>query len=257
MYILSCEVRPKAALYKSQKSMAEGKQLDLVLRDMLFVTWAVEPERARKLVPERLELDTRTDEAGRAMAFVSAVCFRVADVRSSMLLLPALNFEQLNYRAYVKDGDRPAVCFLDMKVNSRMVTSLTSFLSVPIQYEDIDIKVSKPEFLGDAPEAQSYSVKSAGFQVDASIEGSSPSEGSDIGVEFVTDRWVGYMCAGDGVFKIKVEQPGLKCFSARVDSLRTNRLEELGLLNSGGATPRSALYVREAPFGAEMPRRAW
>ena len=151
--------------------MAEGKQLDLVLRDMLFVTWAVEPERARKLVPERLELDTRTDEAGRAMAFVSAVCFRVADVRSSMLLLPALNFEQLNYRAYVKDGDRPAVCFLDMKVNSRMVTSLTSFLSVPIQYEDIDIKVSKPEFLGDAPEAQSYSVKSAGFQVDASIEG--------------------------------------------------------------------------------------
>jgi len=237
--------------------MAEGKQIDLVLRDMLFVTWAVEPERARKLVPEQLELDTSADKSGRTMAFVSAVCFRVADVRSSTLLLPALNFEQLNYRAYVKEGDRPAVCFLDMKVNSRMITSLTSFLSVPIQYEEIDIRVSKQKINGDGSETQSYSVKSAGFQVEANVEDARPLEGSDVGAEFVTDRLIGYISAGDRVFKIIVEQPGLKCLSARVDSLKANRLEELGLLNSGGATPRSVLYVREAPFGAWMPQRAW
>src|SRR5438309_2022359 len=122
--------------------MADGKQIDMVLRDMLFLNWAVEPERVRRLVPERLELDMKTDTAGRTMAFVSAVCFRVADIRSSALLLPSLSFEQLNYRVYVKAGDVPAVCFLDMKVNSRMVTTLTSFLSVPIQYEDIDIKIA-------------------------------------------------------------------------------------------------------------------
>jgi len=237
--------------------MAEGKQIDLILHDMLFVTWAVEPERARKLVPERLELDTRADKTGRAMAFVSAVCFRVADLRSSTLLLPTLNFEQLNYRAYVKDGDRPAVCFLDMKVNSRMITSLTSFLSVPIHYEEIDIRVSKPKINGDGSETQSYSVKSAGFQVEANIEDARPLEGGDVGAEFVTDRLIGYVSAGDRVFKIIVEQPGLKCLSARVDSLKANRLEELGLLNSGGVTPRSVLYVREAPFGAGMPQRAW
>jgi len=237
--------------------MAESKQIDLIMRDMLFVTWAVETERARKLVPEQLELDTRIDETGRAMAFVSAVCFRVAEVRSSMLLLPALNFEQLNYRAYVKDGDCPAVCFLDMKVNSRMITSLTSFLSVPIQYEEIDIRVSKPKINGDGSETQSYSVKSAGFQVEASIEDAPSSEDSDIDAQFVTDRFVGYISAGAGVFKIKVEQPGLKCFSAHVDKLTTNRLEELGLLNSGAVKPRSALYVRESPFGVQIPRRAW
>ena len=241
--------------------MADGKQLDLVLRDMLFVNWAVEPERARKLVPERLELDTRIDSTGRTMAFVSAVSFRVAEVRSSMLLLPSLSFEQLNYRAYVKAGDVPAVCFLDMKVNSRMVTTLTSFLSVPIQYEDIEIKANTTEHQrGSEPGGWSYTVKSAGFQVDATI-GVTPTIASPDGSitpEFMTDRLVGYVAAGSGVFRIQVDQPGLNSISAHVESVSATRLEQLGLLTEGASTPPfSALYVREAPFGADMPARAW
>src|SRR5712692_5578535 len=122
--------------------MTIEKKFQLVMRDMLFITWEVEPEVVRKLVDQRLELDTVAGSNGRAVALVSAVCFRVAEVRSSTLLLPSLSFEQVNYRVYVKAGDVPAVCFLDMKVNSRMVTTLTSFLSVPIQYEDIVIKIA-------------------------------------------------------------------------------------------------------------------
>ncbi len=241
--------------------MADGKQIDLVLRDMLFLTWAVEPERARKLVPERLELDTKTDTAGRTMAFVSAVCFRVAEVRSSVLLLPSLSFEQLNYRAYVKAGGVPAVCFLDMKVNSRMVTTLTSFLRVPIQYEDIDIKIASTGSRNpDGAGTLSYTVKSAGLQAEATIGGAPAkmSGGGNIAPEFMTDRLVGYVAAGDGVFKIQVEQADLNSVSARVDSVGPLRLEQLGLLTLGGSTqPHSALYVPEASFGADMPTRAW
>jgi uncharacterized protein len=241
--------------------MADGKQIDMVLRDMLFLNWAVEPERVRKLVPERIELDTKTDTTGRTMAFVSAVCFRVGEVRSSALLLPSLSFEQLNYRVYVKAGDDPAVCFLDMKVNSRMVTTLTSFLSVPIQYEDIDIKIaSTGRCESGGVGTLSYAVKSAGLQAEVII-GEAPARGSGDGntaPQFMTDRLVGYVAAGDGVFKIRVEQPGLNCVSARVESVAAPRLEQLGLLPAGGATqPHSALYVREASFGADMPTRAW
>jgi hypothetical protein len=240
--------------------MADGKQIDLVLRDMLLLTWAVEPERARKLVPERLELDTRTDTAGRTMAFVSAVCFRVAEVRSSALLLPSLSFEQLNYRAYVKAGDVPAVCFLDMKVNSRMVTTLTSFLRVPIQYEEIDIEIASTGRDSAGAGTLSYAVKSAGLQAEAII-GGAPAKGfedGNVAPQFMTDRLIGYVAAGDGVFKIQVEQPGLNCVSARVENVGAPRLEQLGLLNLGGSTqPHSALYVREASFGADMPTRAW
>src|SRR5215471_16148873 len=119
-----------------------SKQLQMTMRDMLFVTWAIEPQTARKFVDERLELDTQTVVEGREAAFVSAVCFHVSDVRSSVMPVPRLNFEQLNYRLYVKVNGLPAVYFLEMKVNSRMVTALTSFLNVPIHYDDINISTS-------------------------------------------------------------------------------------------------------------------
>src|SRR5258708_3796452 len=107
--------------------MTNSKQIQMIMRDMLFVTWAVEPARARKVIGRRLELDTKTDSTGREFAFASAVCFSVAEVRSSALPIGSLGFEQVNYRVYVKGDEVPAVCFLDMKVNSRMVTTLTSF----------------------------------------------------------------------------------------------------------------------------------
>ena len=239
--------------------MADGKQIDLVMRDMLFLTWAIEPDRARTLVPRQLELDIDTDSAGRARAFISAVCFRVAEVRSSLLPLPNLSFEQVNYRAYVKAGSVPAVCFLDLKVNSRMVTSLTGFLGVPIHYEDIDIAMASTGSR-DSGSAGSYAVKSAGLRAEVTIgaAAANPAENGHIAPEFITDRLVGYAAAGGGVYEIRVEQPGLNSVSARVASVHSLGLEQLGLLTVGSVTlPDSALYVREALFGADMPTRVW
>src|SRR2546423_5435446 len=103
--------------------MTNGKQIQMTFRDMLYVTWAVQPERARKLIGERLELDTLMDSTGKEVAFVSAVCFNVVEVRASALPIGSLSFGQINYRVYVRAGDIPAVCFLDMKVNSRTVAT--------------------------------------------------------------------------------------------------------------------------------------
>lgn len=230
--------------------MTTEKQVQLVMRDMLFVTWEVQPDVVRKLVDEQFDLDTRVDSNGREVGFVSAVCFRVADVRSSTLLLPSLSFEQVNYRAYVRAGEVPAVCFLDMKVNSRMVAALTSFMSVPIHYEDIDIKIS-PSGAG----LLSYGVKSAGLLADV-IVGEEDSDEGKIAPGFLTDRFVGFLRAGDSVFRIDVDQPGLATVPGRVQSVSAPRLEKLGVLTSDqSARPHSALYVREASFGANTPTR--
>lgn len=230
--------------------MTTGKQIQMVLRDMLFITWEVQPDVVRKLVDERLELDTRTDANGRAVAFVSAVCFRVTEVRSSMLLLPRLSFEQVNYRAYVKADEVPAVCFLGMKVNSRTVTALTGFMSVPIQYEDIDITTS-PGHTGSLR----YAVKSAGLRAEAMIDEQEAVDGG-IPPDFITHRLVGYVRAGDGVFRIEVEQPGLDAVYARVQNVEAPILQQLGLLTPDqSARPYSALYVRESLFGANTPAR--
>lgn len=234
--------------------MTNGKQLQMIMRDMLFITWAVEPERVRKLVSDRLELDTKTDSTGLEAAFVSAVCFRVTEVRSSALPLVGLSFEQVNYRAYVRAGEVPAVCFLDMKLNSRMVRMLTSFLRVPVNHEDIEINTTASDIGGIH-----YAIRSAGLRADAVAgEASVSADTVKITPAFITERLVGYAEAGEGVFKIEVAQPGLDSISARVVRVEAPRLEQLGLLTpEQSARPHSALYVREASFGADTPTREW
>jgi len=225
----------------------------MVMRDMLFITWALPPEVVRKLVDERLELDTKTDSDGRIVAFVSAVCFHVAEVRSSVLPLPSLSFQQVNYRTYVRAGEVPAVCFFDMKVNSRMVTALTSFMSVPVHYEDIDITTSTA-----GPGLLRYTVKSAGLRAEVMIAQNDVALDEKIPPEFITHRLLGYAGAGNGMFRIDVEQPGLDAVSARVQNVQVPSLERLGLLTPAqSAQPDSALYVREGLFGADTPVREW
>ena len=235
--------------------MTTIKQIQMVMRDMLFLTWAVLPEIARKLVDERLELDTVTDANGREIALVSAVCFHVTDVRSAVLPLPRLSFDQVNYRVYVKAGEVPAVCFLDMKVNSRMVTAMTSFLSVPIHYDDIEIATS-PSGSG----LVSYAVRSAGLRATAVIGEPDPdtSPAAKIAPDFITQRLVGYMGAGNGMFRINVEQLGLNAVSGRCQSVEVPGLEQIGLLTPDQSVrPYSVLYAPEALFGADTPVREW
>jgi uncharacterized protein YqjF (DUF2071 family) len=230
--------------------MTSTKQFQLIMRDMLFITWEVNPESVRNLVDSRLELDTVTGSRGRPVALVSAVCFRVADVHSTTLLLPSLSFDQVNYRVYVRAGDIPAVCFLDIKVNSRMVAAITGFMSVPVHYEDIDIKTSPGQ-----GGLLSYKVKSAGVRAEVMVGDQVASVGG-ISPDFITARFVGFVRVGDGMFKVEVDQPGLQTVSGSIQSVAAPGLEGLGVLTPEQSTrPRSVLYVREAPFGASTPTR--
>jgi hypothetical protein len=124
---------------------------------------------------------------------------------------------------------------------------------VPIHHEEININAA-----GTGAGAVHYTIDSAGLSAEA-ITAEPLDEGpSVVGLTpgFITDRLVGFVRAGDGMFKIEIEQPGLDSVSARVVRGRTPRLEQLGLLNSEESTrPHSALYVREASFGADMPTR--
>jgi uncharacterized protein YqjF (DUF2071 family) len=234
--------------------MTTGKQFQMTMRDMLFITWAVQPEAARKIVDRRLELDTLTDSGGQVVALVSAVCFNVDDVHSSVLPLPRLSFGQVNYRVYVRAGEVPAVCFLDIKVNSRTVTTLTGFLGVPIHYEDVEIRTAPS---GDG--LLRYMIESAGIRAVAVVGGQPDKALARLEIEsaFITQRLVGYAGTGDSMFKIEVDQLGLEPVSARLESVNATRLEQLGLLNLDQSTrPDSVLFVREARFGAHTPSRA-
>ena len=234
--------------------MTTSKQIQMVMRDMLFVTWAIEPDVVRKMVDARFELDTKRGPEDREMAFISAVCFHVTNLRSGVLPVPNLTFEQVNYRAYVRSGGVPAVFFFDIKVNSRMITALTSFLNVPVHYEDIEITTSQ----GTAG-VLGYRIQSAGLSVEAEIDQrDEASPENKVPPEFITQRFVGYAGAGNAMYRINVEQPGLLSVTARVQNATAPGLERLGLLTADQASqPYSTLFVREGLFGADAPVREW
>ena len=123
-------------------------------------------------------------------------------------------------------------------------------MSVPIHYEDIEIRTSSAGAGG-----LSYTVKSAGVRAEVTIGNQEASDGR-ITPDFLTARLVGYVRVGDGMFRIEVEQPGLQTAPARVQNVAAPSLEELGVLTpEQSARPYSALYVREALFGASTPTR--
>lgn len=224
----------------------------MLMRDMLFINWAVDPDDARRFVDPRLEIDTVIDSGGKSMAFASAVCFRVEEVRSSVLPLPRLSFEQVNYRIYVKAEDVPSVVFLDMKVNSRMVTTLTSFLRVPVSYEDIHIKAE------DDSGSLRYVFESSGLYADVAVGGEAVMPDPAIEPPFITHRLAGYAGAGDGMYRIDVQHPLLDVHPARVAGVEASTLVGLGLFTvEESRRPHSAMYVREALFGTSPPIRAW
>ncbi len=232
--------------------MASSAQIEMLMRELLFVNYRVEPELLVDLVPRHSKPDTRIDSAGRETAFVSAVCFRVAEVSSSLLRLPRLSFEQVNYRAYVRIGEVPAVYFFDMKVNSRAVAALTTFLRAPIQFEDIVLTTETIETVGDVD----YVFRSPGFEVRAVIPGRPDGFFDDTPPDFITHRLVGYAGSEGNLYRIEVDHPMLGAISARIESARAPRLEQLGLLTADESSrPSSALYVREALFKTKPPTR--
>lgn len=236
--------------------MTTTKQIQMLMRDMLFINWAVHPEALREMVPPQLELDTKSDSAGNPVAFVSAVCFRVEEVRSNVLPLPRVSFNQVNYRVYVRGGAIPSVCFLDMRLNSRMVSTLTGFLRVPVVYEEIDIIAATEP----GSTVLRYKFDSSGLRAEVTVDEHSEATIADPALpsEFFTQRLTGYAGGGANVFKLEVDHPMLIAETARIESVEAPRLEELGVLTRDqSAHPHSALYVRDAVFGTNPPARVW
>jgi uncharacterized protein YqjF (DUF2071 family) len=234
-------------------------QVQLSLRNLLFINYSVPPERLRALVPDELELDTGTDGAGREIAYVSAVPFHVAELRSPLLPLMRPSFDQINYRTYVNAGDGPAVYFFNMSVNSRMVLAGTIMLGMPVSYEEIEITTEPHSEVAESElRVVRCAVSSKGLEAAIEIGGRHASIGPEdaaIPPDFITDRPVGYVkSAADGIMRIAVEHAKLDAVTAHVKSARAPMLESLAVLNMDESMrPHSALYIRESVFKTHPP----
>ncbi|HEX8091250.1 MAG TPA: DUF2071 domain-containing protein [Blastocatellia bacterium] len=246
-------------------------QIQMLIRDLMFINYVVDPDLLRPLVPEELRLDLITGADGAALALVSAVPFAVADVRSGLLPLPRLSFNQINYRTYVSAGEGAAVYFFDMRVNSRLVTTATSFLRLPISYEDIEIITAPTPDLSGASGVDESTYDPAQRTLRCAVTSSGPQSlaaditigtrqesvgpgGRAVSPDFITERPVGYVAVGDSLFKIEVQHPRMDALASHVESVRAPALVSMGLLNLDEAMrPHSVLYVREILMDTNVP----
>jgi Uncharacterized conserved protein (COG2071) len=246
-------------------------QIQLLLRDLTFINYALDPDRLRTLVPAELPLDLIAGSNDRPLALVSAVAFHVADVRSSILPLPRLSFNHINYRAYVNAGEGAGVYFFDMRVGSRLVTTATSFLRLPISYEDIEIITAPtPDLTGasgvsentadGSPRTLRCAITSSGPQAlaaDIRVGDRQESVGPKdqaVSPDFITERPVGYIASGDSLFRMEVEHPNMNAVATHVESVQAPVLVSFGLLNLDETMrPHSVLYVGEILMNVSVP----
>jgi uncharacterized protein YqjF (DUF2071 family) len=85
--------------------------------DLLFMHWPVAPALLRKLLPEKVELETFDGKA-----WLGIVPFRMSGVgfRGLPNLPFASSFPELNVRTYVNDGQRSGVWFFSLDATSRL-----------------------------------------------------------------------------------------------------------------------------------------
>lgn len=91
------------------------------LEHLTVVTYAVEPERLRRHIPQPFELELVELEDGTRAALVSAVTFLNRDFHLVRVPTPRLTLGQTNYRAYVRHKGAPAVWFLGTAIDTRAV----------------------------------------------------------------------------------------------------------------------------------------
>lgn len=105
--------------YLIERPKPSGIDVLCKLKHFSIITYAISPERVRKLIPDRFDLDT-IQINGKPKALISVVPFIDVDFTSAVFPFPNFTMGQTNYRIYIidkKTGER-AVWFLGTTLDS-------------------------------------------------------------------------------------------------------------------------------------------
>ena len=126
--------------FLAKVSYSEGMALskkfmsvEMLLRDMLYVSYLVPGSRVRPMVPDSLPLAT----VDGTNVFVSLVIFRGKTAALSLLPSPRFPFDQVNVRTYVTDPvtGKPAVYFVNCGISNGLITFLYGLFSgMPVEH---------------------------------------------------------------------------------------------------------------------------
>ena len=104
-------------------------------RQVIFLHWQVTSQNLRRFVPAKLDIDTFDQKA-----WISLVAFSMKNIRPKWLpaLRPFSNFHEVNFRTYVKNGNKSGVYFLSIEASKSISSKIARLVSgLPYRHSHI------------------------------------------------------------------------------------------------------------------------
>lgn len=245
-------------------SMSLPKNLfsvEMLLRDMLYVSYLIDPARLTAFLPSIL----RPALVDGKNVFVTLVIFRGKTKAAATIPAPRIPFDQVNIRTYVIDPEteKPAVYFVQCGISGALITSLYRILSgMPVEHTPFSIK---PEKLGGDTYTR-YNVSGSWhgeFTIDCSeisstLTALSPFDTVQNAINYLIDPLVGFYSHGPILRRLEVYHDPLIPRVCTPSRIVFPYLSRLGIVKEDEISrPHNILLVPFTPFLIYLPARAY
>jgi uncharacterized protein YqjF (DUF2071 family) len=210
----------------------------------------MEPERLAQALPEGIEPQVFEVE-GRECSLASAVAFEDRDFHFKGCSFARISCGQINYRAYVRRGEKTGVYFLRTVLGSRWAVVPRRLWSMPWAHEQVDVRGR-----WEGSEIRTLEVEAPGAVGRTSIrlerEGGLEVPPALLSPQ-VVDPALGWFTRLDGrLGRYSVWHLPLETQTARVVGASAGPFEDAGLVDPGQA-PLAALVQRSVEFDVHLP----
>jgi uncharacterized protein YqjF (DUF2071 family) len=235
--------------------------VEMLLRDMLYVSYLVPASRIRSFLPPVLKPAVVDGEN----VFVSLVIFRGKTRGAATIPTPRIPFDQVNIRTYILDPvtGKPSVYFVRCGISGSLITFLYRIVSgMPVEHTPFSIKPEKTE--GGRYARYEVSGKWNGaFRIEAeeislALTGLSPFLNVEQAIDYLIDPLVGFYSDGSVLRRLEVYHGPLVPRVCRPEKILFPYLTQLGIVTKDEASkPHNVLLVPSTPFLIYLPARAY
>lgn len=232
--------------------------VEMILYDVLYLSYLLPVDRVRPFVPERLPPATVNGE----QTFVSVVLFHVLEARAARLPSPRVTYNQINVYTFVDvpGTEEHAIYFLRKGMTRPWPTRLARWLGMPVEPMHLEITPRRDRRLRYEHYA-AHGHWHGEFHVEADevaprLEELPPFESGQEAVIFLTDALVGLYGNGRRLWRLDAWHPRFQPRVARVTQVEFPLLVEMGLLQEEEvARPHNVLIAPREHFLIHLPPR--
>ena len=237
---------------------AKLTSVEMILYDVLYLSYLVPQERVRSLVPASLPLALVDGQH----TFVSVALFHVLEAKAARLPSPRISYNQVNIYTFVTapgTGEH-AVYFLRKGMTAPGWARLARWLGMPVERLELEIVPRRDKRM----RYEHYAARGdwrgpihiEADEIAPRVEALPPFPSGQEAVIFLTDPLVGFYGDGRRVRRLDAWHPRFQPRVAQVSRVEFPLLVEMGLVTAKEVPrPHNALLAPREHFLIHLPPR--